>query len=153
MSVCLSGCLFWCLFVCLFVSNKRQNGWTDRAQFFCGTSHDPRKGLWMIKFSKICLELNPWISKWLTMQRLQLDVYWIDKKGYGHWAMKNTFSLLLVYIPFQAFVAQIIYIWGFRHHPELEYPRATPTCSYSAESWCLGYKDIYTRWTFSEMNL
>ena len=24
------------LSVCLFVSNKRQNGWTDRAQIFCG---------------------------------------------------------------------------------------------------------------------
>ena len=47
-----------CLFVCLFVSNKRQNGWTDRAQIFCGTSCDPREGLWMIKFSKICLHQN-----------------------------------------------------------------------------------------------
>ena len=27
-----------CLFVCLFVSNKRQNGWTDRAKLFCETS-------------------------------------------------------------------------------------------------------------------
>ncbi len=34
---------------CLFVSNKRQNGWTDRAQFFCGISRDPREVLWMIK--------------------------------------------------------------------------------------------------------
>ena len=42
-------CLFVYLFICLFVSNKRQNGWTDRA------SRDPRKGLWMIEFSKICL--------------------------------------------------------------------------------------------------
>ena len=47
-----------CLSVCLFVSNKRQNGWTDRAHIFCGTSHDPREGLWMIKFSKICLHQN-----------------------------------------------------------------------------------------------
>ena len=47
-----------CLSVCLFVSNKRQNGWTDRAQIFCGTSHDPREGFWMIKFSKICLHQN-----------------------------------------------------------------------------------------------
>ena len=38
-----------CLFVCLFASNKRQNGWTDQAQIFCGTSRDPREGLWMIK--------------------------------------------------------------------------------------------------------
>ena len=50
--------LLVCLFVCLFVCNKRQNGWTDRAQFFCGISRDPREGLWMIKFSKICLHQN-----------------------------------------------------------------------------------------------
>ena len=49
---CLSVCLFVCLGVCLFVSNKRQNGWTDRAQIFCGTSRDPREGLWMIKIKK-----------------------------------------------------------------------------------------------------
>ena len=36
--------LFVCLFVCFFVSNKRQNGWTDWAQIFCGTSRDPREG-------------------------------------------------------------------------------------------------------------
>ena len=41
------------LSVCLFVSNKRQNGWTDRAQIFCGTSRDHREGLWMIKISNI----------------------------------------------------------------------------------------------------
>ena len=47
--------------VCPFfvvVSNKRQNGWTDRAQILCGTSHDHREGLWMIKISKICLQQN-----------------------------------------------------------------------------------------------
>ena len=37
------------LSVCLFVSNKRQKGWTDRAQIFCGTSRDQKEGLWMIK--------------------------------------------------------------------------------------------------------
>ena len=43
-----------CLGVCLglFVSNKRQNGWTDRAQIFCGTSRDHREGLWTIKIFK-----------------------------------------------------------------------------------------------------
>ena len=46
------------LSVCLFVSNKRQNGWTDWAQILCGISRDPREGLWMIKFSKICLHQN-----------------------------------------------------------------------------------------------
>ena len=52
------ACLFVCLSVCLFVSNKRQNGWNNRAQIFCGSSRDPREGLWMIKFSKICLYQN-----------------------------------------------------------------------------------------------
>ena len=32
-----------CLGVWLFVSNKRLNDLTDRAQFFCGTSSDPRE--------------------------------------------------------------------------------------------------------------
>ena len=47
---------FACLGVsveCLFVSNKRQNVWTDRAQILCGTLHEPRKGLWMIKIKKL----------------------------------------------------------------------------------------------------
>ena len=46
------------LSVCLFVSNKRQNGWTDRAQIFYGTSRDHREGLWMFKISNICLHQN-----------------------------------------------------------------------------------------------
>ena len=46
------------LSVCLFVSNKRQNGWTHWAQIFWGILRDPREGLWMIKFSKICLHQN-----------------------------------------------------------------------------------------------
>jgi len=33
------------LSVCLFVTDKRQNGWIDWAQIFCGTSHNPREGL------------------------------------------------------------------------------------------------------------
>ena len=40
-------------FACLFVSNKRQNGWSDRAQILCGTSRDPGNGLWMMK---ICVK-------------------------------------------------------------------------------------------------
>ena len=56
--------------VCLFVSNKRQNGWTDRAQIFCWTSRDHREGLWMIKNLKKCVlkvfnfvkNLNSWKS-------------------------------------------------------------------------------------------
>ena len=52
------ACLSVCLLVCLFVSKKSQNGWTDRAKIFCGISRDPREGLWMIKFSIICLHQN-----------------------------------------------------------------------------------------------
>ena len=43
---------FACLSVCPFVSNKRQNGGTDRAKILCGTSHDPREGLWMLEITK-----------------------------------------------------------------------------------------------------
>ena len=38
------------LLVCSFVFNKRPNGWTDRAKILCGTSRNPREGLWMIEF-------------------------------------------------------------------------------------------------------
>jgi len=55
------------LSVCLFVSDKRQNGWTDRAKIFCGTSRDPREGLWMIKISNICLHQNSIFIKLLTI--------------------------------------------------------------------------------------
>ena len=43
---------YFCVFVGLFESNKRQNGWTDRAQILCETSRDPGKGFWMIKILK-----------------------------------------------------------------------------------------------------
>ena len=43
-----------------FESNIRQNGWSNWAQFFCGTWHDPINGLCMIKMSKISLHQN-WI--------------------------------------------------------------------------------------------
>ena len=43
---------FACLSVCPLVLNKRQNGWTDRDNIFCGTSCSPRAGLCMIEFSK-----------------------------------------------------------------------------------------------------
>ena len=45
LSVCLFVCYGVMVSVCLFVSNKRQNGSTDRAQILCGTSRDHRKGL------------------------------------------------------------------------------------------------------------
>ena len=64
------ACLFVCFGVCLFVSNKRQNGWTDRAQIFCGTSRDPREGLWMIKISNICLHQNSIFIKFLKILKI-----------------------------------------------------------------------------------
>ena len=41
--------------ICLsvIVSNKRLYGRTDRTQILCGTSHDPKEGLWMLKITKI----------------------------------------------------------------------------------------------------
>ena len=60
-----------CLFVCLFVSNKRQNGWTDRAQIFCGTSRDSREGLWIIKISNICLHQNSIVIKFLKILKIR----------------------------------------------------------------------------------
>ena len=58
------------MFVCLFVSNKRQNGWTHRAQIFCGTSRDHREGLWMIKISNICLHQNSIFIKFLKFLKI-----------------------------------------------------------------------------------
>ena len=48
--------LFVCLSVYPFVSNEHQNGWTDPAQILCGTLHDPRESLWMLKITKICAQ-------------------------------------------------------------------------------------------------
>ena len=59
------------LSVCFFVSNKRQNGWTDRAQIFCGTSRSPREGLWMIKISNICLYQNSIVIKFFKILKIR----------------------------------------------------------------------------------
>ena len=41
----------------MFVSNKLQNGWTDRAQILYGGSRDLRESLWNIKIYKnLCLK-------------------------------------------------------------------------------------------------
>jgi len=56
--------------VCLFVSNKRQNGWTDRAQIFCGTSRDHRGGLRMIKISNMCFHQNSIFIKFLKILKI-----------------------------------------------------------------------------------
>ena len=47
-----------CLYVCLLVSNKLENGWTDRAQIFWGTLRDHREGIWMFKPSKTSFQQN-----------------------------------------------------------------------------------------------
>ena len=60
-----------CLSVCLFVSNKRQNGWIDLAQIFCGASRDPREGLWKIKISNICLHQNLIFIKFLKILKIR----------------------------------------------------------------------------------
>jgi len=65
------ACLSVCLFVCLFVSNKRQNGWTDRAQILCGTSRDQGEGLWRIKISNICLHQNSIVIKFLKILKIR----------------------------------------------------------------------------------
>ena len=54
----------------MFVSNKRQNGWTDRAQIFCGKSRDPREGLSMIKILNICLHQNSIFIKFLKILKI-----------------------------------------------------------------------------------
>ena len=41
------------LSVCLFVTNKHQNGWTNRAQILCGTSYNPKKGLCLLRIQKV----------------------------------------------------------------------------------------------------
>ena len=64
----LFGCLGVCLFVCI---QKRQNGWTDRAQIFCGTSRDSREGLWIIKISNICLHQNSIVIKFFKILKIR----------------------------------------------------------------------------------
>ena len=56
-----------CLFVCLYPIN----GWTDRAQIFCGTSRDSREGLSIIKISNICLHQNSIVIKFLKILKIR----------------------------------------------------------------------------------
>ena len=55
--ICLSTLLV-CQFVFLFASNKCQNGWADRAQFFCGNSQDSEEGYGLFSLKKFFPELN-----------------------------------------------------------------------------------------------
>ena len=80
------------LSVCLFVSNKRQNGWTDRAQFFCGTSRDHREDLWMIKFLKFLKIREIFCENPLIIFVLFYDVH-----------KENMFTIIFKYSNFQIF--------------------------------------------------
>ena len=64
-----------CLFVCPCVSNKRQNGWTDRAQILCGSSRDPMEGLWVIKILKLCFHQNSILIKFLKILKVH-EIFW-----------------------------------------------------------------------------
>ena len=64
------ACLSVCLSVCLYPINVKTA--TDRAQILCGTLRDPWEGLWMIKFSKICLHQN---SIFLNFKKLRNFIY------------------------------------------------------------------------------
>ena len=67
-------CLSVCFFDCLLVSNNCHNGWTDRAEFFCGTSRDSREGLWMIEFLKMCLSTKINFEKfWNSIKVFLID--------------------------------------------------------------------------------
>ena len=83
------ACLSVCLFVCLFVSNKRQNGWTDRAQICCGTSRDSREGLWIIKISNICLHQNSIVIKFLKILRIREIFLW-KSANYFYFVLRCT---------------------------------------------------------------
>ena len=68
-----TSCEKLCLFVCPFVSNKRQNGWTDQAQIFCGISHDHREGLWMMKIKKkLCWKAFYFCKNFLNLENPQI---------------------------------------------------------------------------------
>ena len=56
------ACLSGCLYVCLFVFNRRQNGWTYRAQIFVGLHMTPGKVCGWSKFQKFSLSVE---SSWI----------------------------------------------------------------------------------------
>ena len=76
------GILYIYLSVC-FVSNKRLNGWTNRAQILYGTSRDPREGLLTRKISKICLPTKFDLHKILKIYDKE-KIFTIEKKSWVH---------------------------------------------------------------------
>ena len=63
-----------CSEINIYIFNKRQNGWTDQAHFFCGTSLDPRKDLWLIKILKICAKKFFIFVKFLKILKIFLKI-------------------------------------------------------------------------------
>ena len=60
--ICAIYTLFVCLSVCLCSLIKHENGQTNQAQIFCGNSHKPKEGLWMVKDEQILQEKNVGIT-------------------------------------------------------------------------------------------
>ena len=70
-------------FVCPFVSNKPQNGWTNRAQMFCGNSQYPRNGLWTVHSINIThgnVDLNYFINYQCLQKIRKIESFTIPKK-------------------------------------------------------------------------
>ena len=65
----------------LFVSNnKRHDGWTDWTHNLCGTSRNPREGLWMLRISNNCLQKLPIHKKKIFYLRTILFCYILCKE-------------------------------------------------------------------------
>ena len=98
-----------CLF--FFVSNIRQNGWTDRAYIWCGTSRDPREDLWMIKFSKFASN-KIWFLTFILITR---EIFSFDftysqlNRRLVNWSKRQTLKFICFRIPF--FTASTTSIW------------------------------------------
>jgi len=62
------------LSVCLYPI-KRQNGWTDQNQILCGASHNPRKGIWMLRINyKYVSQKNfIFVKFWKSIKKIWLN--------------------------------------------------------------------------------
>ena len=76
------------LSVCLFVSNKRQNGWTDRAQILCGISQAPGKVYKWSKLKKIVFKVFYFCKKNLNFENPRIFFYKIREQN----SISNKFS-------------------------------------------------------------
>ena len=75
-------------FVCPFVSNKPQNGWTNRAQMFCGNSQYPRNGLWTVHSINIThgnVDLNYFINLSMFTENSQNWEFYNSEEKMAAW--------------------------------------------------------------------